>query len=205
MKFVLAFISFFFLASTVHGSAFLEPRTKGDYVQNPSGTASFTFYSGCGYPACGKSASGYTAAMNQLSFGAPSGLGAGDACGRCFKVTGSADPYTPSNKGPFKSIIVKVTNLCPIEGNEQWCGQTVSNTTNSFGQSAHFDLCQESGASGAFFSSRNGALTGTYEEVSCTSWSGSEGSSLWDGACLADENTDTWPSTGCGNKGTAPS
>jgi hypothetical protein len=74
--------------------------------------------------------------MNQLSFGAPSGVGPGDACGRCFKVTGSADPYTPSNKGPFKSIIVKVTDLCPIQGNEQWCGQTVSEPQNSFGQSA---------------------------------------------------------------------
>ncbi|KAI9431538.1 glycoside hydrolase family 45 protein [Lactarius psammicola] len=206
MKSVLVFISFFLFAGTAHGSVLLEPRTKGDYVQNPSGTASFTFYSGCGYPACGKSASaGYTAAMNQLAFGAPPGLGAGDACGRCFKVTGSADPYSPSNKGPFKSIIVKVTDLCPVQGNEKWCGQTASNATNSFGQSVHFDLCQESGASGAFFPSGNGALTGKYEEVPCTHWSGSEGSSLWNGACLADENTGTWPSAGCGNKGTAPS
>ncbi|KAI9446031.1 endoglucanase V-like protein [Lactarius indigo] len=200
MKSVLTFISFF-LASAVHGSAVLEARTEGDYVQNPSGTASFTFYSGNGYPACGKTVSGYTAAMNQLAFGAPSGLGAGDACGRCFKVTGSVDPYSPSDKGPFKSIIVKVTDLCPIQGNRQWCGQTVSNTTNSFGQSVHFDLYQESGASGAFFPSGNGALIGTYEEVSCTNWSGSEGTSLWDGACLAGENTTSWPSTGCGNKG----
>ncbi|KAH9066238.1 endoglucanase V-like protein [Lactarius vividus] len=179
MKFVLVLIPFF-LAGAVYGGAILEPRTMGDYVQNPSGTASFTFYSGCNYPACGKTASGYTAAMNQLAFGAPSGLGAGDACGRCFKITGCADPYSPSNEGPFKSIIVKVTDMCPVQGNEQWCGQTLSNTTNSFGQSVHFDLCQESGA-----------------PRSC----GSEGTSLWDGACLADENTDGWPSVGCGNKG----
>ncbi|KAH9173533.1 RlpA-like double-psi beta-barrel-protein domain-containing protein-containing protein [Lactarius sanguifluus] len=151
--------------------------------------------------ACGKTASGYTAAMNQLAFGAPSGLGPGDACGRCFKVTGCADPYSPGKEGPFKSIIVKVTDLCPVEGNEQWCGQTAYNTTNSFGQSAHFDLCQESGAPAAFFPSGSGALTGTYEEVPCTSWSGTEGSNLWDGACLADESTGSWPSAGCGNKG----
>ena len=74
--------------------------------------------------------------MNQLSFGAPTGVGPGDACGRCFRLTGSADPYSSNNKGPFKSIVVKVTDLCPVQGNEQWCGQTVSNPTNSFGQSA---------------------------------------------------------------------
>ncbi|KAH8998325.1 glycoside hydrolase family 45 protein [Lactarius hatsudake] len=191
MKSVLVFISFSFLAGAVHGSSVVEHRTQGDYVQNPSGTASFAFLSGNGYPACGKTISGYTAAMNQLAFGAPSGLGAGDACGRCFKVAGSVDP------GPFKSIVVKVTDLCPIQGNEQWCGQTVSNATNSFGQSVHFDLFQESGASGAFFPSGtdgNGALIGTYEEVPCTNC-------LWDGACLANENTGSWPSVGCGNKG----
>ena len=155
MKSVLVLISSFLLASTVHGSALLESRTKGDYVQNPSGTASFTFYSGCATPgkphcaarphtlsvtslsvACGKAASGYTVAMNPLAFGAPPGLGSGDACGRCFRVTGQGDPYSPNNKGPFNRIVVKVTNLCPVQGNEQWCGQTASNPTNSFGQSA---------------------------------------------------------------------
>ncbi|KAH9071057.1 glycoside hydrolase family 45 protein [Lactarius deliciosus] len=200
MTSVLIFISFF-LASAVHGSAVLEPRTarEGDYVQNPSGTASFTAYLKRKIPlACGKTASGYTATVNQLAFGAPSGLGAEDACGRCFNVTGCTDPYTPSNKSPFTSIVVKVTDLCPIQGNEQWCSQTVSNITNSFGQSA---LCPRPGAPGAFFPLGNGALTGTYEEVPCTNWSGPEGSSLWDGACLADEYTGSWPSAGCGNKG----
>jgi hypothetical protein len=155
MKSVLVLISSFLLAGAVHGSTLLESRTQGDYVQNPTGTASFTFYSGCGSPgkphsaylqganaecsiliACGKTASGYTAAMNQLAFGAPSGQGAGDACGRCFSVLGSADPHSPDNKGPFNSIVVKVTDLCSAQGNnEQWCGQTVSNPTNSFNQS----------------------------------------------------------------------
>ena len=65
-----------------------------------------------------------------------------------------------------------------------------------------FDLCHDSGAPDAFFPSGNGALTGTYEEVSCTEWSGSDGSSLWNGACLAEENISNWPSTGCGNQGT---
>ena len=61
--------------------------------------------------ACGISGSGFTAAMNQLAYGAPPGLGPGDACGRCFHLTGTADPYSPAFTGPFYSIVVKVTNL----------------------------------------------------------------------------------------------
>lgn len=88
--------------------------------------------------ACGVAGSGYTAALNQLSFGSAPGLGPGDACGRCFAVTASADPYSPSFTGPFKTIVVKVTDLCPVSGNEQWCGQSTSNGSNQFGKSAQY-------------------------------------------------------------------
>lgn len=72
--------------------------------------------------------------MNQLSFGAEPSQGPGDACGRCFNVTGSKDPNSPNNQGPFKSMLVKVTDLCSAQGNEQYCNQTLSNPTNSVGQ-----------------------------------------------------------------------
>jgi len=58
-------------------------------------------------------ASGFTAAINQLAFGAGPGEGGGDACGRCFALTATADPYSPAFTGPFNSIVVKVTDL--------WC------------------------------------------------------------------------------------
>ena len=90
------------------------------------------------HPACGISASGFTAAISQLAFGSGPGLGAGDACGRCFALTGSQDPYSPSYTGPFKTVVVKVTDLCPEQGNEQWCGQTTSDPTNSFGASTQY-------------------------------------------------------------------
>jgi hypothetical protein len=89
----------------------LESRQTGGYVQRPSGSASFTMYSGCNQPACGKAATGFTAAMNQLAFGAPPGLGPGDACGRCFSIAGTQDPFSPAFTGPFQSIVVKVTDL----------------------------------------------------------------------------------------------
>ncbi len=73
--------------------------------------------------------------MSQLAFGSEPGLGPGDACGRCFKVTATADPYSAGFTGPFKTIVLKVNNLCPAGNNSQWCGQTTSKPTNSFGQS----------------------------------------------------------------------
>lgn len=92
-----------------------------DYTTNDTSTA------------CGKAASGYTAAISQLAFGSSPGLGPGDACGRCFALTGAADPYSPAYTGPFKSVIVKVTDLCPVAGNTEWCAQSKSNPTNEHG------------------------------------------------------------------------
>ncbi|KAF9531724.1 glycoside hydrolase family 45 protein [Crepidotus variabilis] len=204
MLFKYLLISGAFLAATVHGVV-LEERATGGYVQSASGSASFTQYTGCGSPACGKSASGYTAAINQLAFGSSPGAGAGDACGRCFAITGTGDPYSPNYTGPFgKSIVVKVTDLCPVSGNQEWCGQSKSSANNQHGKPFHFDICQDSGGASVFFPSGHGALTGTFSEVSCSQWSGSDGGALWTGACLDGEKASNWPSTGCGNKGTAP-
>ncbi|KAL4245853.1 RlpA-like domain superfamily protein [Abortiporus biennis] len=195
---------YFVTVATIAGALSVDKRATGGYVQNPSGTASFTHYSGCGAPACGKSATGFTAAINQLAFGAPPGLGAGDACGRCFAITATLDPFSPSFTGPFQTIVVKVTDLCPVQGNEEWCGQTQSSPNNQHGTPVHFDICEDTGGSAAFFPSGHGALTGTYTEVSCSQWSGSDSGSLFNGACLTGETAANWPATSCGNQGTAP-
>lgn len=144
-------LSFVVLAALVAASN-ITSRATGGYVQNPSGSASFTQYTGCGSPgmcfnlrvacidydphsvACGISATGFTAAINQLTFGSAPGSGAGDACGRCFRLTGTEDPFSPSFSGPFNSVVVKVTDLCPVQGNEEWCGQTTSSADNQHGQ-----------------------------------------------------------------------
>jgi|SRR6266403_125510 len=66
-----------------------------------------------------------------------------------------------------------------------------------------FDLCEDSGTAAAFFPSGRGAMLGTFEEVPCEgNWSGSEGGSLWNGSCMANDTTGLWPAVGCGNKGT---
>ncbi|KAI0272303.1 endoglucanase V-like protein [Gloeopeniophorella convolvens] len=201
----LSILAWIALPPSVALGAQFEERATGGYVQNPSGSASFTMYSGCGAPACGKSATGFTAAINQLSFGAAPGSGAGDACGRCFAVTGTRDPFSPQFTGPFHTVVVKVTDLCPVQGNQEWCGQTTAQSTNQHGEAVHFDLCEDTGAANAFFPSGHGALTGTYSEVSCSQWSGSDSGNLFNGACLSGESAGNWPAVSCGNKGTAPS
>ncbi|EKM54209.1 glycoside hydrolase family 45 protein [Phanerochaete carnosa HHB-10118-sp] len=200
------FLLFVAAATLASALTVCKKRATGGYVQQATGQASFTMYSGCGSPACGKSASGFTAAINQLAFGSAPGLGAGDACGRCFALTGNQDPYSPSFTGPFgQSIVVKVTDMCPVQGNQEFCSQTTSNPTNEHAMPFHFDICEDTGGAAQFFPSGHGALTGTFTEVSCSEWSGSDGSQLWDGACLSGESAPNWPSTGCGNQGTAPS
>jgi hypothetical protein len=151
------------LASAVRGSpspaAELGLRGTDGYVQKIKGSASFTWYTGCQQPgkqcesrhftthaeyrtvaACGEkpTGSGYTAAMSQLSFGAPPGLGGGDACGRCFHLVANYDPYDPGFKVPSKGITVKVTDLCPVQGNEQWCGQSTQHPVNNFNASMQY-------------------------------------------------------------------
>lgn len=167
--------------------------------------------------------------MSQLAFGSVPGLGAGNSCGRCFEITGEHDPYDSSFTGPFNKIVVKNTDMCPVQGNEQWCGQTAQNPVNSFNASMQyvvapscplcesacstrfyhsFDLCHDSGAADAFFSNGHGALVGSYKEVSCDEWEGSDSGNLqWNGACLKGEGAELWPSTsgGCSNQGTGPS
>ncbi|KAF9062037.1 endoglucanase V-like protein, partial [Rhodocollybia butyracea] len=176
------------------------------YLQLPKGNTSFTEYGGCQDPGCGVVGSGFTAAINQLAFGSVPGIGAGGACGRCFSLTGTSDPYDPANKGPFNTIIVQVTDMCPVQGNEQWCGQTVLNKIphdrhNGF---TSFDLCLDNGAAQAFFSGGHNALLGTFSEVDCSLWVGSDGPQLWEGACI-NSTAGLWPDgVGCANQGAAP-
>jgi hypothetical protein len=73
--------------------------------------------------------------MNQLSFGAAGGEGGGDACGRCFRITGTHDPYTADYVVPDTPVVVKVTDLCPCASNEMWCGQTEARPYNQLGAS----------------------------------------------------------------------
>ena len=64
-----------------------------------------------------------------------------------------------------------------------------------------FDLCEDSKAPEAFFPGSRRAMIGVYVEVPCSEWEGSEGETLWNGACMAPEGAPSWPEHSCGNKG----
>jgi hypothetical protein len=101
------------------------------WLQYPdSGIATLTHYTlpendiaSCGCTA--ESTHHPTAALNQMAFGSTTAFG--PACGRCFKLTLlntflSHPPFYPT---VTKSLVVKVTDLCPLS-TTGWCNGTVS-------------------------------------------------------------------------------
>jgi hypothetical protein len=78
---------------------------------------------------------------------------------------------------------------------ESWYAETEMNRS--------FDLCEDSGTGTAFFPADRHAMVGTFEEVECEgNWKGSEGKSLWNGSCMANDPP-FWPGTSeCSNQGT---
>jgi len=108
--------------------------------------------------ACGNPGGGYTAAISQAQFGAGPGQGAGPACGTCYQLTIQTD--LNGNSVQQKTVKVRVNNLCPINGNP------ICNVPNQYGAQVHFDLCKDSGAAGAFFTSAHAGI-GTAQQVGC--------------------------------------
>jgi hypothetical protein len=99
-----------------------------------------------------------------------------------------------------RSLILTINSECP-------CSALLPSPLDSWYAEKKtyrsFDLCEDSGAAGAFFTDGRGAMLGTFEEVPCEcNWSGSEGGSLWGGSCMANDTTPLWPGLGCGNVGT---
>ena len=66
----------------------------------------------------------YTAAASQAIFGSDGSTWCGSGCGKCYKLTSTGNaPCSGCGTGGAsgQSIIVMVTNLCPYNGNQQWC------------------------------------------------------------------------------------
>jgi hypothetical protein len=122
MSFSLTVILFIFSPLIVCASQWIQ------YPQ--SGIATLTYYTlpeddvaSCGCTA--KSTHYPTAALNQMAFGSSTAYG--PSCGRCFKLTLlntflSNPPFYPS---VTKSLVVKVTDLCPLTKGG-WCNGTVN-------------------------------------------------------------------------------
>ncbi|PFH53842.1 hypothetical protein AMATHDRAFT_187285 [Amanita thiersii Skay4041] len=192
---------------------------RSEWIDYPSqGQASLTHYqiprdyvASCG---CAPSSTHYpTAALSQFAYG--SNTSYGPACGKCFKLTlidpvVANPPFTPS---VTKSIVVKITDLCPFSA-ESWCGGTPSEP-NAAGAFLNFDLAFPSRAIPDNFFPSDEALYGykdfgvwnvKYETVSCNvDWAGRHDNTalgsvaaLGDGACCPIDPTggvnDTCPS-----------
>ena len=108
--------------------------------------------------ACGIPQPGFSAAISQAQFGVGPGQGAGPACGTCYQLSITSD--LDGNAVTPKTITIKVNNLCPVDGNP------ICNVPNQYGAQVHFDICSDSGAAAAFFTS-SGAGLGSAVEVSC--------------------------------------
>lgn len=113
------------LASTLLGLPLVQASEWINYP--PSGYATMTHYTlpenwiaACG---CTANSTHYpTAAMSQMAFGSSTAYGPG--CGRCFNLTlvntfTSNPPFYPP-QDEQSSVVVKVTDLCPL-GGAGWC------------------------------------------------------------------------------------
>ena len=92
----------------------------------------------------------YTAAASQFLFAGAGSTSSwcGSGCGTCYELTNIGKVATAGegscSTGSSTTITVMVTNLCPANGNQQWCGQE----TNEYGFAAHFDIMSEQGPEG---------------------------------------------------------
>ncbi|KAJ4856062.1 fungal cellulose binding domain-containing protein [Trichoderma breve] len=131
----------FLIGSAVIGAASAYKATTTHYYDGQEGA--------CG---CGSSSGGfpwqlgigngvYTAAGSQAFFDTAGASWCGAGCGKCYKLTSTGEaPCSTCGTGGVagQSIIVMVTNLCPYNGNQQWCPNV--GDTNQYGYSYHFDI-----------------------------------------------------------------
>jgi endoglucanase len=105
----------------------------------------------------------YTAAASQALYDSSGLSWCGSGCGKCYKLTSTgSSPCSSCGSGgdAGDSITVMVTNLCPNNGNAQWCPAVGGK--NEYGYSYHFDIMAESEVFGD-----NPVVN--FEEVTCPS------------------------------------
>lgn len=172
--------------STLLAALVLSIPAAHAWIEYPdTGTASMTHYTlGSGtVAACGcvgGSADKYpTAAMSQMAYGSSQAYG--PACGRCFNLTllNTYTPTPPFHPDESKSLVVKVTDLCPLS-DEGWCSGT-EDRNNSGGQNINFDLAYPSSAIPEDFFPHDEEFYGykdfgvwniSYQAVDCSQWAG---------------------------------
>ncbi|EIN11286.1 hypothetical protein PUNSTDRAFT_63586 [Punctularia strigosozonata HHB-11173 SS5] len=156
-----------------------------------------------------------TAALSESAYGSTTAYG--PSCGRCFNLTllNTFTPDPPFIPDTHPSVIVKVTDHCPLGGD--WCNATDTkpNKQAQGGEFLNFDLVWPSKAIPDDFFPSNKTLYGTamngydvtqdfgvwnisYEVVPCSEWKGWNDASalgsvptLGDGACCPADPTNS--------------
>ncbi|KAH8688980.1 RlpA-like double-psi beta-barrel-protein domain-containing protein-containing protein [Talaromyces proteolyticus] len=130
------------LASSA-SAVFLATTTR--YYDGQEGACGCGTSSGLDSWQTGISPKVYTAAGSQALFDTDGSSWCGAGCGKCYNLTStgsSACNGCGTGGVAGESIIVMVTNLCPYNGNQQWCPQP--GATNEYGYNYHFDIMAQS-------------------------------------------------------------
>ncbi|RLL94128.1 hypothetical protein CFD26_103415 [Aspergillus turcosus] len=131
------------LGLVASASAYLATTTR--YYDGQEGACGCGTSSGAYSWQLGISNGVYTAAGSQALFDTAGASWCGAGCGKCYNLTSTGNsPCSGCGTGGVagESIIVMVTNLCPYNGNQQWCPQVGG--TNQYGYSYHFDIMAQS-------------------------------------------------------------
>ncbi|KAG1748974.1 RlpA-like double-psi beta-barrel-protein domain-containing protein-containing protein [Suillus paluster] len=166
LSFIFTFLSFLPRTSRASDSEWIDYSADG-YATMTHYSLPENFIAACG---CTTTSTNYpTAAMNQMAYGSSTSYG--PACGQCFNLTLlnsflSNPPFYPN---VTKSVIIKVTDLCPLS-QSGWCNAT-THGPNAGGHYVNFDLAWPSSSIPDDFFPSN-ASTLCYQSVSCTNWEG---------------------------------
>lgn len=101
----------------------------------------------------------FTAAGSQNLFDTGSSSWCGSGCGTCYELTNTGSIAADGQgecTGAGETITVMITNLCPANGNAQWCS-----VPDQYGFPAHFDIMSQGGPMGW-----NNPVV-AYKEVAC--------------------------------------
>ncbi|KAJ3989906.1 RlpA-like double-psi beta-barrel-protein domain-containing protein-containing protein [Lentinula detonsa] len=193
--FKLSVLTFFILAPAARASEWIEYSNNG-FATLTHYSLPLNYIASCG---CTAESTHYpTAALSQMAFGSSTAYG--PACGRCFNLTLlntflSVPPFYPPVQ---KSIVVKVTDLCPLS-TTGWCNAT-TNGPNAAGNYLNFDLAYPSTSIPSNFFPSNASYYGytdfgvwkiSYESVSCNGWEG------WNDAAALGSVTGQGPESVC--------
>lgn len=120
LSFIIIFLSFKLPCIWASESQWIDYSSDG-YATMTHYTLPENFIAACG---CTSASTDYpTAAMNQMAYGSSTSYG--PACGRCFNLT-LLDAFTANPRfypNVTKSVVVKVTDLCPLS-QSGWCNAT---------------------------------------------------------------------------------